>query len=86
MSQEGSIGDQIRQFIISESNVDDPDIVEHTTDLLDAGIMDSLFMISLVSFCEDTFAVTFDFDELVEDSFRSVNALTELVRSKLVSA
>ncbi len=82
MSEAQLIAVEIRQFVVDESNLGSPEIVQGNTDLQAAGILDSLFMISLVSFCEEKFGVEFEFDELTEDAFRSVSALSELVYSK----
>jgi acyl carrier protein len=49
---------------------------------LQEGIVDSVGVMDLVSFVEETFAVTVDDYEITPDNFDSVNKLAQYVRSK----
>ncbi len=47
--------------------------------LLDAGIIDSVTMIDLISFLEAEFAVSIDEDDMTPENFDSVNAIAAFV-------
>ncbi len=49
---------------------------------LQEGIVDSVGVMDLVSFVEETFAVTVDDHEITPDNFDSVNKVAQYVRSK----
>lgn len=49
---------------------------------LQEGIVDSVGVMDLVSFVEETFVVTVDDHEITPDNFDSVNKLAQYVRSK----
>lgn len=52
-------------------------------DLLDAGVLDSLAMLNLVTYLNEQYRVEFDETDLTPEHFSSVSALSGLVRSKL---
>jgi acyl carrier protein len=74
---------QLHDFITSEFSYKlengrlDPD-----DDLLGEGIIDSMGVMQLVTFIEETFGVAVDDDEITPDNFRSLRALTALVSKK----
>ena len=49
---------------------------------LEEGIVDSMGIMELVMFVEETFAVTVDDEELVPDNFDSVSKLAAYIRRK----
>jgi acyl carrier protein len=51
-------------------------------DLLSQGILDSMGVLQVVAFIEDSFGVTIHDDEIIPDNFRSLDALTSLVLRK----
>ncbi len=60
-----------------------PTTIEPQTDLLDAGVVDSLMIIALVSHIQAIFGIAIAPREIVPQNFRSVNKLSELIHSKL---
>jgi len=74
-----SILQALRQFIIDHSNLEDASILEANTDLFEAGLLDSLMTVSLLSFCEEQFGCQMDLSELSQEHFSSLNALTDFV-------
>ena len=73
------IQDAILQYIVDESNFEDASIIEYDTNLHDAGVLDSMMIVSLISFCEDMFGCNFEIAELNEEDFRSVDAIARLI-------
>lgn len=51
-------------------------------DLLARGLLDSLLILAMVAHVEDSFGIQLDFDDLTEDSFKSLSAMSELVFRK----
>ena len=74
----------IRCFIVEEANLEDASFLENDTDLFEAGLLDSLLAVSLVSFFEDELGCSIDMSELSEENFNSLNALSSLIHGKLM--
>lgn len=51
-------------------------------DIFSLGFVNSMFVIQLVSFLENTFGMTVENEDLELDNFRSINALSNLVQAK----
>ena len=85
MVQPEDIARDLRAFILEQTNFEDPTIVGETTNLFEAGLLDSLLMANLVWFCEEQFKCTFDTADLTEDSFKSIATISRLVSQKLGS-
>jgi len=51
--------------------------------LLDSGIVDSLGVVELVAFVEETFEITVSDQELVLANFRTISCLATFVQTKL---
>ncbi len=75
------IAREVRRFIEREClggvTEDDP---------LASGLLDSLAMGQLISFLEKEYGVEFEDEELVAENFASLDAVADLVRSKLETA
>lgn len=57
-----------------------PDIdYKNRTDLIDAHLLDSLSIISLIAELEDTFDVTIPAVDIIPDNFNSVKAISTLI-------
>jgi acyl carrier protein len=83
MNNDQSIRDELRQFILQQSNLEDPSILQDDTDLFGSGLLDSLATVSIVAFCEEKFQCEFNIDELSPENFSSVNTLTDFVSRKV---
>ncbi|MET9359923.1 acyl carrier protein [Streptomyces sp. NPDC006632] len=73
----------IREFIlenISESSVGDDD------DIFERGLVRSMFVMQLVLFAEQEFAISVTGDDLQFDNFRTVNRIDGLITRKLAAA
>ncbi|HID50718.1 MAG TPA: acyl carrier protein [Anaerolineae bacterium] len=75
---------QIKQYIAENYlfsnngfNLDDDE------SFLEAGIVDSLGVVELVSFVEETYNIEVPDDDIVPDNFDSVNNLTTYITSKV---
>lgn len=54
--------------------------------LIESGIMDSLTMISLVSFVENTYDIEFGDQDFVPEHFQSINAIAAFIQRKQAAA
>jgi|RhiMetdeSRZDD1v2_1073273.scaffolds.fasta_scaffold264020_3 acyl carrier protein len=73
----------IAEFIRRER----PDVVGARIDpaasLIDGGVLDSMFLIQLVAFVEQQFAVSVAPEEVSPDNFESLERMDRLIRGKL---
>ena len=54
--------------------------VKEDEDLLSAGILDSLSILKLVVFIEESFGIQVPDEDLVYDNFKSINAMAEYLQ------
>ena len=78
-----SIERDVKDFILREFLPGaDADEVTPDTELITAGILDSLATLRLVAFLEETFGITLEAYEASADHLNTVTQIGELVRSK----
>jgi acyl carrier protein len=53
---------------------------------LEAGVLDSLMIMTIIAYCEEAFNCSFDPDELEEKDFETLTALADQVCLKLDKA
>ena len=74
----------IREFMIEE--LSDEGFDENFDDdesLIDSFILDSLSILTLLSFMDDKFDIIPEYDEIDPEKFETVNKIGEFIRSKL---
>ena len=71
-----TIKSTIKQFLESELKREIPST---STNLINAGFLDSFTIIKLITFVESSFNLTVDIDSANEDSFSSIDTLTEQI-------
>lgn len=69
----------IRSYILENINVP---ALDDDFDIFEAGIVNSLFAIELMTFLEKNFAVKVTMDDLDMQNFKSVNAASQFVQRK----
>ena len=73
----------IIKFIEQElANGEIEDGLETTDDLLGGGIVDSLGMMKLVSFVEETYSISVDPEDMVIENFMTVDHICNFINSK----
>ena len=60
-----------------------PDALTNDLRLIDDGVLDSMAIFELVSFVEDEYGIELEDDELMPETFESIDALARLVSRKL---
>lgn len=66
----------IQRFVSGKNFTDDTNIIENK-------LVNSLFAMQLVAFIENEYDITLENSDIVIDNFKSVNAITHLIESKL---
>jgi acyl carrier protein len=74
----------VKQFIAKEllNNCALTEIGENQP-LIEQGIIDSLGILALLSFIEDTYAVRIGDDDLIPENFETLVAISAMIRSKI---
>jgi len=87
LMDEGSLKAQIKKFI-AENMLFSGDGFTHADDasLLEAGVIDSIGVMELVTFVGTTFNISVAPEEIVPDHFDSVQKIADYVRSKQAGA
>ena len=77
------IKQEVRQFVIDNFFFDDGDdqFADHDS-FLETGIVDSMGILRLITFVEQTYAVSVQQEELVMDNWDSVERIARFVESK----
>jgi len=78
----GDIAQRVRAFLVDSFLLGDDDGFSNDESLLDSGIVDSTGVMEVVSFLEESFAITVDDDELVAENLDSVERLAAFVQRK----
>jgi acyl carrier protein len=74
----------IEHFLITEVlSKDGISHVEPNMSLIKSGIIDSLTLLQLISFIEETFGVTLEDHELLPENFETLSTMGQLVEGKL---
>lgn len=75
----------LREFIISTAPDEILEGIDDDYDLLDSGVMDSLLLMSVVTYLEEQHQVEFGVNDILPEHFRSINALSEFMNNRLTS-
>jgi len=72
-------------YIVKEAGDKAPATLDADYDLIDSGIMDSLFMMMLITWVEKNYQIEFGLNDIVPENFRTINALSALVNRQPAS-
>ncbi len=79
-----NVQEQLKQFVTSEFMYEqDSKALSPDLDLLNQGIIDSMGILDLVSYLEQTFNIQVTDEEITPENFRNLNALTHFVQGKV---
>jgi acyl carrier protein len=82
MSGNDNMRDRIQGFILERFPLARKQHFDHQTPLLDGGLLDSLGILDVVGFIEDSFEITLNDDELVPENFQTISHLVAFVARK----
>lgn len=78
------IQEALRHYIMTEGLQGNmPEGFDDDYDLIDSGIIDSLFMMNLVTYLEQQHQIEFGMNDLIPKHFKSINALSAFTISQL---
>ncbi len=77
-----TVEDRLRTFVVDELGWDGPEKLTDDYPLIRHGVVDSLGLLSLVSFIETELGVRIEDEELVPDNFGTISDMARLVSSK----
>jgi acyl carrier protein len=79
---EASVRAQVRDHIVSSWLSGDDRGLDDTTDLQEAGVLDSFGILTLFGFLEQKFGVQLDPGDINPENFRSMDSIAKLVIAK----
>ena len=68
---------------IKESTFKEADKIDNSTLIFQEGFFDSMGFVMLIDFLEEKFGVKTSDEDLIEENFESINAITEFVNQKI---
>lgn len=83
METPAAIKDKIRDYIQESAKYTGVTGLTDDSSLIEAGVIDSLQLVRVVSFLEDTFGVNVADEEILPQNFESINGMEILVLAKL---
>ena len=75
---------QVRDFVVANFYVADPESLEDRASLLDQGIIDSTGVLEVIMFIESTFGVTVEDSEMLPENLDSIERIAAFVARKQV--
>ncbi len=83
METPAGIKDKLRDYIQESAKYTGVTGITDDSSLIEAGVIDSLQLVRVVSFIEDTFGVNVADEEILPQNFESINGMELLVMAKL---
>jgi acyl carrier protein len=79
-----AISEKIQAFVLENTFGNTSKITAETL-IFQEGYFDSMGFVSLISFLEEAFGIQTETEDLVEENFESINAVTKFVTQKMNS-
>lgn len=76
------IREKIRDYVMNES-LTDKDSIKDDTLLFDSGVFDSMGLLFLIEFINDTYQLEVGDEDLNPKNFESINAISEYISEKV---
>jgi acyl carrier protein len=77
------ISKRLEKFLLTELAPDfDKKSIKMDEDILELGIIDSLGIMKLISFMEDTYGIEVTEEEIVPENFQSLNIMVQFIEQK----
>lgn len=81
-ADKGAIGSRIRSYIIDNFLLGVGDHLEDSTQLMEAGILDSTGVMELVTFIETSFRIVISEEEIIPENLNSLDNISTFVAQK----
>ncbi len=76
-----SIKEKVKTYVVQTAYSGENEIKDSTL-IFSEGYFDSMGFVMLISFLEENFGLSVNDDELIEENFESINAVTDFVARK----
>ena len=77
-----SIVGAVKEFLTEQEYIKSAEVIDESESLLERGIIDSVGVLNLVSFLEETYGINIDEDDLMPENFDSLSAISSYVNRK----
>lgn len=77
------VSQRVREYIVNSFLLGEDDGLSDTASLLERGVVDSLGLVELVLFVEETFEISLDEVELTNENLDSIERISRLVEAKM---
>jgi acyl carrier protein len=77
-----AVSQRVREYIVDSFLLGEDDGLSDTASLLEHGVVDSLGLVELVLFVEETFGISIDEAELTNENLDSIERISQLVETK----
>ena len=78
-----SIGDVVTRFLLDEKYIGSGEALDESDSLLERGVIDSVGVLKLVAFLEETYGIEIEEDDLMPENFDSLIAISNYVSRKI---
>ena len=78
--------DQIKDYIIRELVNDENEQIKEDALLIESGIIDSLGIMKLILYLEETYKVSIDADDILPENFSTIEKISAMLEKKLKGA
>ncbi len=75
--------EKIKNFVVNNFLFGKGDILDYETDFLKKGIIDSIGVLELVCYVEETFNFSVQEEEILQENFSSLTKLNDYINHKL---
>ena len=69
----------LRKFINTELLYREDQRIDHTVNLIESGVIDSMTLLRLTSFLEERYGIEMPDEDIVADNFRSLGSIEALI-------
>lgn len=73
----------LRNFLLELNYIQHDQEIDEKDSLLEKGLIDSVGMVELVAFLEETYGIKVDEDDLMPENFDSLESIESFVRKKV---
>lgn len=77
-----SVVGAVKEFLTEQEYIKSAEVIDESESLLERGIIDSVGVLNLISFLEETYGINIDEDDLMPENFDSLSAINSYVNRK----
>jgi len=74
--------DEIRKYLLSNNATGRIEDFSDEDSLLEAGVIDSMTMVGLIAFLEETYGISIGEDDMIPENFDSIDAIATYIEAR----